>query len=291
MDETRPQNAVQAPPKNRLRRERELRGWSRGYVAEKVGSDAQAVGRWERGTTSPSPFYRQGLCELFRLNADELGLLKEDVKEASEAEAVEQETPALAVIQEKQPAELVSAPIDRSLERSSPLTPVPPSPSALLVSYRGMMGIITFSVVIVMLCTFILSLFAWKVLPSFSLFPDLSNNPSTLQAHVKPGGIWVAPASGQTMRGTIYFAAKAYPTNPGDPPINRVNFTIGWKGGGWRVGCTAYPPAVQNLYTCPVVMALLNVPVGNIQVSFDVYDQAGNVNLAPNGKHTVLYAP
>jgi transcriptional regulator with XRE-family HTH domain len=286
MNETRQQNVVQAPPKNRLRRERERRGWSRSYVAEKVGSDAQAIGRWERGKTSPSPFHRQGLCELFCLNADELGLLKEDTQEASEEETVEQEIPVLAAIQEERPAELVPMPI----ERPQPLAPVPPSPSALVVSYRGMMGIITFSVVIVMLCTFILSLFAWKVLPSFSLFPGFSNNSSV--AHVEPGGLWVYPANGQTtVHGVIYFAAKAYPTNPGDPSVNHVNFTIGWKGGGWRVGCTAYPPTVQNLYTCPVIMAQLNVPAGNIQISFDVYDQVGNVNFAPNGVHTVLYAP
>ncbi len=99
---------MQAPLKNQLRRERERRGWSRDYVAEKVGSDAQAVGRWERSKTSPSPYHRQGLCELFRLNADELGLLKDDVKEAStkgasEEETVEQERPALAAIQEERP--------------------------------------------------------------------------------------------------------------------------------------------------------------------------------------------
>ncbi len=151
------------------------------------------------------------------------------------------------------------------------------------------MGIITFSLVIVMLGTFILTLLAWKVLPLFSLFSGLSNSSSAV--HVEPGGLWSYPANGQTVHGIIYFAAKAYPTNPGDPPINHVNFTIGWKGGGWRVGCTAYPPAIQNLYTCPVIMALLNVPTGNIKISFDVYDQAGNVNFAPNGVHTVLYAP
>lgn len=286
MNETRQQHVVQAPLKSQLRRERERRGWSRSYVAEKVDSDAQAVGRWERGKTSPSPYHRQGLCELFRLNADELGLLKEDTQEASEEKTVVQETPASAAIQEERSAELVPMPI----EQPQPLAPVPPSPSALLLSYRGMTGMITFSMVIVMLCTFILSLFAWKVLPSFSLFPDLSNNYSA--AHVEPGGIWVYPENGQTtVHGIIYFAARAYPTNPGDPPINHVNFTIGWKGGGWRVGCTAYPPAVQNLYTCPVIMAQLNVPVGNIQISFDVYDQAGNVQFAPNGVHTVHYAP
>ncbi len=291
MNEARQQNMVQAPAKNRLRRERELRGWSRGYVAEQIGSDAQAMGRWERSKTSPSPYYRQRLCELFHLNADALGLLKEDVKEAPEDETADQETPVLAVnqevIQEKRP--LVSMPLERPLERPWPLAPVTPSPSAQLVSSRGIMGIITFSVVIAMLCAFILLQFAFKAPPSFSLSPNVSANPTTVL--VKPGGLWVYPANGQIVHGVLYFAAKAYPTHPGDPPINRVNFTIGWKGGGWRVGCTAYPPVIQNLFTCPVIMAQLNVPVGKIQVSFDVYDQMGNTDFAPNGVHAVLYAP
>ncbi len=33
------------------------------------------------------------------------------------------------------------------------------------------------------------------------------------------------------------------------------------------------------------------MPYGQIQVSFDVYDQASNVNNAPNGVHTLTYAP
>ncbi|MFL5654776.1 MAG: hypothetical protein ACJ8CB_11455 [Ktedonobacteraceae bacterium] len=32
--------------------------------------------------------------------------------------------------------------------------------------------------------------------------------------------MWVNPANGQVVHGVIHFAAKAYPTNPGDPAIN-----------------------------------------------------------------------
>lgn len=57
-------------PNVRLRSEREKRGWSRDYVAENIGSDLRSVGRWERGTTSPTPYYRQALCELFGMNRE-----------------------------------------------------------------------------------------------------------------------------------------------------------------------------------------------------------------------------
>lgn len=58
----------------RLRQERELRGWSRQYIAEQVSVNLATVGRWERGERVPHPHYRRLLCELFQKNTLELGL-------------------------------------------------------------------------------------------------------------------------------------------------------------------------------------------------------------------------
>ena len=60
-----------------LRRERELRGWSRNYVAEQLEVDIVTVGRWERGDRFPHPYHRQKLCKLFEKNVQDLGLLPE----------------------------------------------------------------------------------------------------------------------------------------------------------------------------------------------------------------------
>jgi tetratricopeptide (TPR) repeat protein/transcriptional regulator with XRE-family HTH domain len=70
--------AHQGAPNQRLKAERELRGWSQKYVAEQLGADHYYLSRWERGTASPSPYYRQKLCVLFGKNAKELGLLQEE---------------------------------------------------------------------------------------------------------------------------------------------------------------------------------------------------------------------
>lgn len=71
----------------RLKRARELRGWSQEELARRVSCladstghqgvalDVSTISRWERGRNAPSPFYRQLLCTLFELNAEELGLL------------------------------------------------------------------------------------------------------------------------------------------------------------------------------------------------------------------------
>src|SRR5437588_3215988 len=64
-------------PNRKLRHARELRGWSQADVAAKVATTKFTVSRWELGTQSPSPFFRQKLCDLFQMNAEELGFIKE----------------------------------------------------------------------------------------------------------------------------------------------------------------------------------------------------------------------
>jgi transcriptional regulator with XRE-family HTH domain len=73
-----------AIPNKRLRRERNLRGWSQNHLAGLIGTDPKVVGRWERGIASPTPEFQRQLCELFGKNAIELGFLEEDVESRPE---------------------------------------------------------------------------------------------------------------------------------------------------------------------------------------------------------------
>ena len=84
--------AAQAVPNQRLKAARELRGWSQKYVAERIGADHYYLSRWERGTASPSPYYRSKLCALFGLDARALGLLP-DAPEKQEAPTETPSTP------------------------------------------------------------------------------------------------------------------------------------------------------------------------------------------------------
>ena len=67
-----------AIPNVRLKQERLSRGWSQANVADKIGSDAKTVGRWERGVTFPSPYLCQQLCQLYGKTVQELALMKEE---------------------------------------------------------------------------------------------------------------------------------------------------------------------------------------------------------------------
>jgi uncharacterized membrane protein len=60
-----------------LKHEREKRGWSQARLAELIDTDAGNVSRWERGFSSPSPYFREKLCKLYDKNAEVLGFLDE----------------------------------------------------------------------------------------------------------------------------------------------------------------------------------------------------------------------
>ena len=278
MEETKKRKGapISASPNERLRSEREKRGWTRDYVAEKIGSDTHTIGRWERGNTFPSPYYRQKLCELFSMNAEELGFFKEEIKDSRDVHALTEEQPA----EIKNPA----------IEHHVPLTHNSPR-QQLIVGNRLPGDFIALGVFTAIITTLLVALFSWGLLsPSFSMN---SRSPSEFSSafRIRPGGTWINPANGSIVHDTIRFAAKAYPTHPEDPPINHINFTVEWNS-AWRIACTAYPPpATDNIFACVTNLPLLNAPAGPIKISFDVYDQSGNVNLAPNGVYTLFYEP
>ncbi len=62
------------PPRQRLVGERLRRRWTQLEVADQLGTTPGNVSRWERGITSPGPYFRHKLCELFGRKAQELGL-------------------------------------------------------------------------------------------------------------------------------------------------------------------------------------------------------------------------
>ncbi len=65
---------LKIPPRQRLSAERIRRRWSQLEVADQLGTTPGNVSRWERGVTSPGPYFRRKLCELFGMSAHELGL-------------------------------------------------------------------------------------------------------------------------------------------------------------------------------------------------------------------------
>lgn len=70
--------AAMATPNQRLVEERLRRHWSQQEVADRIGTTAINVSRWECGTTSPGKHFRHQLCDLFGKSTQELGLLPQE---------------------------------------------------------------------------------------------------------------------------------------------------------------------------------------------------------------------
>ncbi len=81
---------VKTFPNERLKQERQRRGWSRQYVAEQIGvADPKTIGRWERGVAFPSSYFLQRLCSLFGMLAQDLGLFPGEHDDALQNGAVQ----------------------------------------------------------------------------------------------------------------------------------------------------------------------------------------------------------
>ena len=65
---------IKIPSRQRLVAERLRHHWTQLEVADHLGTTPGNVSRWERGITSPGPYFRSRLCELFGRSARELGL-------------------------------------------------------------------------------------------------------------------------------------------------------------------------------------------------------------------------
>ncbi len=74
--------AAQATPNQLLRQARLEHGWTQKDVADRIGAPLNLnVNRWERGTSKPSAYYIQKLCEVFGKTPAELGLLSSQLQE------------------------------------------------------------------------------------------------------------------------------------------------------------------------------------------------------------------
>ena len=70
------------PSRQRLVAERMRRRWTQLEVADQLGTTPGNVSRWERGITSPGPYFRRKLCELLGRSACELGLTWDESDDA-----------------------------------------------------------------------------------------------------------------------------------------------------------------------------------------------------------------
>lgn len=67
-------NFEEIVPNTSMRRARHHKGWTQSNLAEALGTSFETVSRWERGITTPSPYFRERLCAVLGHSAQGLGL-------------------------------------------------------------------------------------------------------------------------------------------------------------------------------------------------------------------------
>lgn len=141
-------------PNLRLRNERERRGWSRDYVAEKIGNEPRTVARWERGENAPTPILRQKLCELFGMDAEQLGLIKSSLMEQEQQNRQAEEPKVVVkikhIVEPAQPAsseELATSSLSPTPVISPMAVVVEPLSQPYTVRYNVLIGMILFVLV------------------------------------------------------------------------------------------------------------------------------------------------
>jgi len=259
-----------------LIRERIKRGLSQQEVADEVEASLRNYQRWESGETFPHSYSWQRLEDFFGESLNEA--MRSDVREH-----VSEDRP-LASDQEDT---IAVSPQERQDYQSSSETDEGKAGTAnngSRMSSASQGGIkhklIVFSTILLILLL---------VVVGIGLLIHITYPPQA----IKPGGAWISPG-GKTIGDIIPFAAYAYPTHSGDPAIDHVNFTIYWQGVDprkWIIACVARRPIRNDMFACNANLRKLGAPAGQIIVSFDVYDRQGNVNLAPNGEHKLIYTP
>lgn len=73
------------------------REWSQQELADLLGTTPLNISRWERGLTSPNPYFRRKLCAAFGLSEIELGL-RSDPSLAREAASPQISPPSRSMI-------------------------------------------------------------------------------------------------------------------------------------------------------------------------------------------------
>ena len=263
-----------------LTRERDRRGLSQQAVASAVGASLRNYQRWESGETFPQPYSWQRLQ----------GFFGESINEVMMPDVIENPLQDQPLVSDQEHTIAVSPQERQDYQSSSETFSETDEGKVGTANNRPRMSpaskrkhhLIVFSTILLILILVVVGI-------GFLIHITYPPHPTAIE----PGGAWISP-SGKTIGDVINFAAYAYPTHSGDPEIDHVNFTIYWQGVDprkWIIACVARRPIRNDMFACNANLRKLGAPVGQIIVSFDVYDRQGNVNLAPNGEHTLIYSP
>lgn len=257
---------------------RRRKGMTQEDLAEKTGYSVSQIRKVENGTRRPSPNLLRSIDEHLALIPDERRDLENAVKGRVPNENAQQRGQAQSLRRITDVLGQVVQMIGDALPIAKPwIYALVTLLSLLLIGLISLVGAVTFQTIRTMITP--------------------SSTTTVLARQDKPGGVWVSPKNGQHFRTTLRFAARAYPATMGVAKIKFVNFTVSWDGrpGPWIIVCQPHHAqslqSFSDVYTCQwnPKKRHQHIPAGKLNVSFDVYDEAGNANFSPEGTRVIDY--
>jgi hypothetical protein len=104
-------------------------------------------------------------------------------------------------------------------------------------------------------------------------------------------GTWVSPKAGATVK-TLKLTLSSKPTaSLSEVKITKVVYSIAWGSKAPKTACAATKAAKDGTWSCSADLVKLTAPLGKLTLSFDVFDDAGDVSHAPDGTRIVTFAP
>ena len=120
--------------------------------------------------------------------------------------------------------------------------------------------------------------------------PASGPTPTPTSAAAVLRGTWVSPSNGATIKTTMSTLTAKPAASLSDVTITKVVYSVVWGGRNPILACIATKAASDGSWGCTADFAKLGAPLGALILSFDVYDDAGDVTHSPDGTRSVAFA-
>jgi hypothetical protein len=102
--------------------------------------------------------------------------------------------------------------------------------------------------------------------------------------------VWVAPAEGSTVKtAKVTLSATAASRLP-SVNVTKVQFYAAWGSASPTAACAASKADAKGVWSCKTDLWKLGAPLGALTLSFDVFDDAGDLARSPAGTRLVTLA-
>jgi murein DD-endopeptidase MepM/ murein hydrolase activator NlpD len=104
------------------------------------------------------------------------------------------------------------------------------------------------------------------------------------------GGAWASPADGATLKSSVVTLSATPTAALTSVHVTKVTFYATWVSKAPKAACTATKADAKGVWSCKADLWKVGAPLGALTLSFDVFDDAGDLGRSPAGVRSVTFA-